>query len=101
MRPNDPPPYPPFTRVALTLASAIQKHVRDGMHKCTHEQFQHRFAICRSCTSYVDQYCRQCGCRVGSEPDFLNKLSWQSESCPLEKWGAISQSATNDSPEST
>lgn len=81
-------------RVANFSIAAV-KHVLVGMPTCTQEQVSSRIAICKGCELYrPDQenpevgICTHtsCGCNVGNELEFLNKLFWADQSCPLKKW---------------
>eukprot|EP00456_Euglypha_rotunda_P049718 TRINITY_DN398_c0_g1_i1.p1 TRINITY_DN398_c0_g1~~TRINITY_DN398_c0_g1_i1.p1 ORF type:complete len:104 (-),score=6.85 TRINITY_DN398_c0_g1_i1:139-450(-) len=98
-RSNDPIPFPPFSQRVVTFVHAAQRHLQDGMRKCTEAQIQSRLKVCHECASYAEGFCRDCGCHVNNRPDFLNKLSWQSEACPQAKWAALTDISSEPPPE--
>ncbi len=91
------PAYPATPKQGLTLAqkaanfaASAAKHVAAGMPRATDEQVAERFAICQGCEHYDGKACRKCGCPVVRERQFISKLSWAGESCPVGKWGPVS-----------
>lgn len=47
---------------------------------------ENRFRICETCEFFNSGSCSQCGCPIMRTQTYLNKLSWNSEKCPLNKW---------------
>jgi hypothetical protein len=91
------PAYPAKAKPGLSLpqkvanfARSAARHVAAGMPRATDEQVAERFAICQGCEHFDGRACRQCGCPVVRERQFVSKLSWAGESCPVGKWGPVS-----------
>lgn len=72
---------------AANFASSVANHVASGMPCATQEEIDRRFAICQQCEHFDGKACRQCGCPVVREKQFISKLSWANEKCPAGKWG--------------
>jgi hypothetical protein len=75
---------------AANFATSAARHVAAGMPQATDEQVARRFAICQTCEQFDGTACRKCGCPVVRERQFVSKLSWANESCPVGKWGPVS-----------
>lgn len=71
------------------FAGSLTAHVQDGLRKCTHEEIQQRLEVCESCSSFQNHHCVECGCGCSRDLTFFNKLAWQSERCPLNRWPSI------------
>jgi len=71
----------------VNFAKSAARHVAAGMPQASDEEVTRRFAICEGCEHFDGKACRQCGCPVVREKQFLSKLSWADESCPVGKWG--------------
>lgn len=76
-----------FQRIKTFLKS-LWFHIWLGFPKCSLEQINKRFEICKSCDMYSasDSTCMVCGCNVNNKKIFLNKLAWADQKCPLDKW---------------
>ena len=83
---------------AGNFATAAARHVAAGAPRCTDEQIAERFAICVGCEHYDGSECRKCGCPVVRKRQWISKLSWAGESCPVGKWGPIPPSPTAPPP---
>ena len=83
-------PTPPgLIEKAKNFAASAARHVAAGMPKATQEQIDARFAICQGCEHFDGKACTKCGCPVVRERQFVSKLSWANEKCPVGKWGPI------------
>ena len=92
---NYPAPQPPnlFTRLANFGKAAIN-HVLEGNPKVTEEVMKERLAICKDCELFkpndnnVGGICTHssCGCNIQDNMDYLNKITWADQECPLKKW---------------
>lgn len=82
---------PSLLQKAANFATSAAAHVAAGMPQCTQEQIDQRFSICRACELFDGKACTKCGCPVVREKQFVSKLSWANESCPLTppKWGPV------------
>ena len=88
--PRHPKPGLSLIQKARNLAVSAAKHVAAGMPQASEEEVARRFAICQGCEHFDGRACRKCGCPVVRERQFISKLSWAAESCPVGKWGPVS-----------
>lgn len=86
-------PTPEITMLekAWSFTKSVVKHVADGLRKCTKEELESRLAVCKTCDQFTGSGCKVCGCNCTGTYEFMNKLAWASESCPLDppKWDRI------------
>lgn len=68
---------------------AEQEKIEKENGLCSKEQIESRLAICHSCEYFKDNSCLMCGCVVVREKNFNNKLAHKGHSCPVNKWGPI------------
>jgi len=81
------------------FAKAATQHMLHGQPKCTQEEINRRFEICKTneCGFFEKQgdrgFCkhRSCGCNINLEEIYLNKLAWADQECPIGKWGKINK----------
>jgi hypothetical protein len=79
---------PTLAKKAKNFAASAAKHLAAGMPRATDEQVAARFAICQGCEHFDGRACRKCGCPIVRERQFVSKLSWANEKCPVGKWGS-------------
>lgn len=74
-----------------TFLKSLFWHIYAGSPKSTNKQILERYNICISCEEYNSELtmCNQCGCNINNKKQFLNKLAWADQKCPLDKWGTI------------
>lgn len=84
-----PTELPPLAQRVRNFLSSAANHVAHGMQTCSQEQIDARHAICVLCEFYKDGACAKCGCPLVREKQFISKLSWAHEQCPVGKWGPI------------
>lgn len=74
-----------------TFIKSLWFHVWAGLPKCTQSQILERYKICLPCESYdiIGSICEECGCNINTKKQFLNKLAWADQECPLKKWKKI------------
>jgi hypothetical protein len=74
-----------------TFLKSLWFHLRAGLPKCNQDQILERYRICLSCDSYdtLGATCQECGCNINTKKQFLNKLAWADQECPLKKWSKI------------
>ena len=89
-RPSSPPS---LIKKAANFATSAAAHVAAGMPQATQEQIDQRFSICRACELFDGKACTKCGCPVVREKQFVSKLSWANERCPVGKWGPVNQNS--------
>lgn len=77
-------------RLKVFLKSLLW-HVSRGLPKSSLETIKTRYNICLSCSSYdcVNKQCLECGCNISNKKQFLNKLAWADQKCPLNKWDKV------------
>lgn len=71
------------------FAKAAIEHVAAGMPTCSDEEILRRHDICLGCEFYDNASCTQCGCPVKRDRQFISKLAWSDQSCPVGKWGPV------------
>ena len=84
-----PRPRPGIAQRVVNFAAAVSQHVAAGAPMASAEDVAARFAICQTCQFFDGKACTQCGCPVVRERQFLSKLSWADQACPVDKWPAI------------
>lgn len=71
-------------------------HFCNGMPTCLQSQIDERLAICKACPLYNQEaeICthEKCGCGVGRQQKFLNKLAWADQECPDGRWKRLDHS---------
>lgn len=65
-------------------------HISRGLPKSSLKIIKTRYKICVSCSSFDQQHsqCIECGCNISNKKQFLNKLAWADQECPLGKWSS-------------
>lgn len=82
-------PAPSLLQKVSNFAASAAAHVAAGMPQASQEQIDARYAICQTCEHFDGRACRQCGCPVVRERQFISKLAWANEKCPAGKWGPV------------
>lgn len=85
--------HPSPLEKAKNFASSAARHVAAGMPRCTQEQIDARYAICQQCEHFQNGACAKCGCPLVRERQYISKLSWANEECPVGKWGQVTHPA--------
>jgi uncharacterized paraquat-inducible protein A len=77
-------------RIMVFIKSLIW-HIYSGSPKTTTQQIIDRYIICKNCPEFDDikSQCSVCGCNISVRKQFLNKLAWADQECPLGKWSKI------------
>lgn len=79
-------------KLASNLLLAAGKLALDNFRTASKEQEQGRRRICESCVEYYDteqQRCKHNSCGCSLQGQWLNKLKWASQECPIGKWKAV------------
>jgi hypothetical protein len=81
-------PASPDLKPTQPLINHEQMMQRDLTNKkqCTQEQIDARMDICKGCEFFKDNTCMKCGCALSREKNYMNKLLWADQSCPIKKW---------------
>jgi uncharacterized paraquat-inducible protein A len=63
-------------------------HVWSGFPKSPQKEIDRRWNICISCDQFdkVNHQCSICGCNLSQKKEFMNKLAWADQECPIQKW---------------
>jgi hypothetical protein len=77
---------PSLLQKGLNFAAAAAKHMASGAKTVSDQVRASRLALCLACEHYVDKKCAKCGCGIRDEAGMIDKLSWESERCPVGKW---------------
>lgn len=86
---------PSLVDKAINFSKAAVKHAMRGSPKCTDDEINYRYNICKSCEHFQNNTCKLCGCNLVRERIYMNKLAWADQSCPIKKWGPINHN-TNE-----
>lgn len=70
------------------FTKSLVRHVPSGSRLCSDDTIQKRFDICKLCELFdaKKSVCKECGCSLKATHNFLNKLAWADEECPIGKW---------------
>lgn len=82
---------PTLVDKAINFSKAAVQHAMKGNPKCTDDEINYRYNICKSCEHFQNNTCKLCGCHLVRDRIYMNKLAWADQSCPIKKWGPISQ----------
>ena len=76
-----------MNRIRLFLKSLFW-HISRGMPKSSQALINYRFSICQNCPEYDYKHkeCSICGCNINNKKQFMNKLAWKDQNCPINKW---------------
>lgn len=80
---------PSFAKKLKNFAKSTVQHVAAGMPMCTEEEIMQRHNICLGCEFFKDDTCTRCGCPLIRTKQFVSKLAWADQECPVGKWGKI------------
>lgn len=83
---------PSFLEKVKNFAVAAAEHVAAGMPMASDEEILRRHDICRACEFLKDNACTKCGCPIVRERQYVSKLSWADQECPIGKWGKATPS---------
>lgn len=71
-----------------TFLKSLVFHIYSGFPKASKEEIEKRWTICNSCEYFSknENLCNICGCNLSNKKEFLNKLAWADQECPIHKW---------------
>lgn len=81
---------PSLLQKAANFAKSAASHIAAGVPMASEHDVAYRHAICVACEHFDGTSCLKCGCPVVRERNWLSKLSWAKEACPVGKWGPVS-----------
>lgn len=70
----------------LNFAKSTVDHIVNGSPSCTAEQIEQRYSICTACEFLQNHTCSKCGCPISRTKQFISKLAWADQECPIGKW---------------
>jgi hypothetical protein len=79
------PPQLKWYEKLYNFVYAVIKHIRTGAKRTTLEERTTRLNICTSC-EYYDGVASQCGCPITRYQQYISKLDWKDQKCPIGKW---------------
>lgn len=95
-------PQPQLERPSLinrvtNFVAAVTQHAIAGNPTVSEKTMKERLAICKECplfklnTNAVGGVCTHetCGCNVQDNLNYLNKIAWADQKCPIDKWGKV------------
>jgi hypothetical protein len=77
LKPNNPP--------QINHEQMMQRDLTNKK-QCTQEEIDARMDICKGCEFFKNNTCMKCGCALSREKNYMNKLLWADQSCPIKKW---------------
>lgn len=86
LRRNSDEDAPSFVDKIKNFAVAVAGHVSNGLPQCTEDQIIKRHNICLQCEFFKDDTCQKCGCPLIRNKQFVSKLAWADQECPIGKW---------------
>lgn len=71
-----------------TFIKSLFWHIYSGSPKSSQDQIETRYNICLLCDKFDTKFsiCNICGCNINKKKQFLNKLAWADQECPIGKW---------------
>ncbi len=80
-----------FCRRLKTFLKSLIWHISLGLPKSSYKTILYRYDICSRCDSFDSAYdqCLECGCNINTKKQFMNKLAWADQECPLGKWKRV------------
>ena len=80
-----------FAKKLQNFAKSTINHIKNGMPMCSEEEIIARHNICLECEYFKDDTCSKCGCPLLRHRQFVSKLAWADQECPIGKWGKINK----------
>lgn len=77
---------PDLTTKIKNFSHSLYEHTKNRFKLASDETIYNRFKICEQCPSFKHGACSECGCPIVRTKNYISKLSWDSEKCPLDKW---------------
>lgn len=79
---------PSILKKIITFTKSLVWHIHAGLPKSSQSLIDNRYGICLQCEFYdkLNSQCLVCGCNINQKRIFMNKLAWQDQQCPKNKW---------------
>lgn len=90
---------PSLLQKAWNFGKSALNHALAGNPTVPEETMKERLEICRSCPLFklnhnqVGGVCTHssCGCNIQDNLDYLNKIAWADQECPIQRWGKFNE----------
>jgi hypothetical protein len=77
---------PSITKRIRNFFKSLYHHVINGAKRTSPKERNRRLEICSKCEYYDGKVCLQCGCPILRQANFISKLDWKEQHCPINKW---------------
>jgi hypothetical protein len=77
---------PALHKKIFNFIVAVYNHIRNGGKRTTLEERTKRLNICTGCEYYDGIACTKCGCPITRYQQYISKLDWKDQKCPIGKW---------------
>ena len=78
--------FPKFIEKIKNFALATFDHIMLGAPMCNEEEIKKRYDICLKCENFHNHTCKLCGCPLKQKRNYISKLAWSDQKCPINKW---------------
>jgi hypothetical protein len=68
------------------FSNSLIDHAKNNFNMADDAEIARRFSICKTCDYFRNSSCLKCGCPINRHRNYISKLSWSSEKCPIDKW---------------
>lgn len=68
------------------FVKSLYNHIISGAKRTSPKERNRRLEICSKCEYYDGKVCLQCGCPILRQANFISKLDWKDQHCPIDKW---------------
>jgi uncharacterized paraquat-inducible protein A len=75
-----------FVQKIKNFSDSLLNHAKNNFIMADDSEIEKRFKICEGCDYFSNGSCSQCGCPIHRTKNYISKLSWTSEKCPIDKW---------------
>ena len=80
------PNQPNIFRKGINFLLSAIKHILTGAKRTSKEERDRRLSICTECPYYDGVACTKCGCPITRYQQYISKLDWKDQKCPIGKW---------------
>lgn len=77
---------PDFVQKIKNFAGSFTDHIKNGLPMCDQQQIIKRHNICLGCEFFKEDTCTKCGCPISRNKNYISKLAWADQECPVGKW---------------
>lgn len=78
--------FPSFIQKIKNFALATFDHIMLGAPMADEQTIENRYNICVSCENFHNNSCKLCGCPLKQGKNYISKLAWKDQKCPINKW---------------